>query len=313
MNEVTISREALSAYLYDVGALEVAKQQAIERQKSSQQHLEHNDAIIKNLKEPSPPIYEKLDSTKSKVVGSLIAIIAGAMIGSIICFILSIPLKWFGIILGIKHYCIVVGIVSALILLFYLVGDNDKLIKEENNKLKAQYEKELARYKQTMNDYNTAYPYFSEELEKYKKAESEISKELQQEYSLGILHPQYQNMEAVLVMHNLLITGRCDTLKEALNTYEDFVWKRKDTQWKDAVLQQLTAIYNNQQELICSVDTLNKQTANIAALTERGFDKLQTSAEEISMQTQIIEGNTRAMAILQTYDFWQNNVLNHSK
>lgn len=307
MGGMALSKEALSAYLYELGALEVAKQQAIEKQKKPRMVLSNNESVMKNLKTPEPPVYKELDSKKDKIIT---IIIAGAVAGGIVflvCLFLSLFVNFS------KVIPVTIATIIGLLFGCYCNKVSNSVIKDRNKKLEKDYQQELEYYNQTKATFEQAESTFHidlrRDLEKFENLEKDIESELRRQYALGILHPQYQNVEAILVMHNLLITGRCDTLKEALNAYEDFVWRQKDAQWKDAVLKQLAEICDNQRELIFSVDTLSTQTANIATLTERGFNGLEMSVEDIRVQNEIIAGNTRTMALLQSLDFWQTHVV----
>ena len=83
---------------------------------------------------------------------------------------------------------------------------------------------------------------------------------------IKILHPIYQKREAVFVMYNMLITGRYDTLKEAINAYEDFLWKKEDAQWKASISQQLNHIIAASERMIWSIDDMRNQTYRIQEL-----------------------------------------------
>mgnify|MGYP001775910442 CR=1 FL=1 len=83
---------------------------------------------------------------------------------------------------------------------------------------------------------------------------------------IKILHPIYQKREAVFVMYNMLITGRYDTLKEAINAYEDFLWKKEDAQWKASISQQLNHIIAASERMIWSMDDMRNQTYRIQEL-----------------------------------------------
>ena len=173
--------------------------------------------------------------------------------------------------------------------------------------MKEKYEKKLAEYNEVMSDYNLAKDYCDKLLLQYTPQKEKITDELNQLYNLGIIHPKYQNLNAVLVIYDLLSTGRCDTLKEALNAYEDYLWKQQDAQWKASISQQLSIMCDNQVSILSGIDALNVQTARIADITDRGLSELNASAEELKLQASIIEGNTRTMALLQAIDFWDRH------
>ncbi len=189
----------------------------------------------------------------------------------------------------------------------YLKKDEKRVLVEKNKQMKESYERELTEYNQNMSNYNLAKEQFGSLLKEYVPQIEKVTDELTRLYDLDVIHPKYRTLEAVLVMYDLLSTGRCDTLKEALNAYEDYLWKQQDAQWKASVSQQLSVMCDNQISILSGIDALNMQTARIADITNRGLSELNASSEELALQANIIEGNTRTMALLQAIDFWDRH------
>ena len=118
-------------------------------------------------------------------------------------------------------------------------------------------------------------------------------------YSNEILHPIYQNREAVFVMYNMLVTGRCDTLKEAINAYEDFAREKEDAQWKASISQQLNHIIAAAERMIWNMEDVREQTHRIQELQKESSRAMQYTSAEIARNTAIIRNNTDISLLLQ--------------
>lgn len=305
-----LSKEVLSAYLYDVSTLELAKKKIEDHINPAKKMSEHNDEIMKSWIKPEPPkhLIKKGNSIFTIIIAALLTGIPYAIIGAIMGYFISFPVSWF-FFPSLSHVYFAIGVAILVVLFwvgmsFFAEKEDKHVLARTNRQLEETYERELAEYNKNMNDYNLAKDHFCKLLEQYEPQKEKVVDELNQLYKLDIIHPKYRTLEAVLVMYDLLSTGRCDTLKEALNAYEDYLWKKQDAQWKASISQQLSVMCDNQISILSGIDALNMQTARIADITERGLSELNASTEELKLQASIIEGNTRTMALLQTLDFW---------
>ncbi len=118
-----LSKEALSAYLYDVSTLELARKNLDEKCAHPKAVLAHNDAVMQNFTKPEPPVYltqlEDKDrlSISTIIVGGLFwGIVSGAITG-IIAYLISFPLSWF-FFPSLSHVRFTIGSVIIVLLIF---------------------------------------------------------------------------------------------------------------------------------------------------------------------------------------------------
>ena len=237
MKEYDLTKEELMTYLYDVSALEIARQKTNEKIISRNAIIENNNAIFNNLRKPKEPIYETKAKARKNCIdeeysfGYWMSVAFLALFFGVCAYLISFPLSWW-VIKSLPRKLFAFAVAALIVLIAVIewriqVRGEKKNMHLRNAQKKLQYEREMEQYNATVRDYNRAdaecHPVLRQEIEEYQKQGEQITEELTRLYGMDILHRKYRTPEAVLVMYNLLSTGRCDTLKEALNTYEDLL------------------------------------------------------------------------------------------
>lgn len=312
LSKLQIPKEVLMAYLYSVGVLEIAKKQITDQENEIKEKTENAVNALRYPTAPSKPeLYPREPLGAAMVVVSIMGgIFGGTIIGA---------LRWrishregvfpsFGELLWVS--LLPIAIIAAIAFLLAL-GSNHKVNKKINKKNQAienKYNALMVEFRGEMevvkSQESAIRAQLSAELSRLAPSKGRIEEELQKEYALDILPQKYRQLEAVLVMYNLLDTGRCDTLREALLAYDDFVWKKEDAQWKKAVTEQLSTIRQNQQKIFSSLEMLEEQTNSVSQMMKSGFQKAQANFAQIESQQQIVEGNIRTVRLLQDIHFW---------
>lgn len=312
LSKLQISKDVLMTYLYSVGVLEVAKKQITDKEDELREKAENEIRTFRYPTAPSKPeLYPREPLGAAMVVASIMGgIFGGTIIGA---------LRWrisqregvfpsFGELIWVS--LLPIAIIAAIALLLAL-GSNHKVNKKINKKNQAienKYNALMAKFQEEFqvvkNQESAIRAQLSAELSRLAPSKGRIEEELQKEYALDILPQKYRQLEAILVMYNLLDTGRCDTLRETLLAYDDFVWKKEDVQWKKAVTEQLSTIRQNQQKIFSSLEMLEEQTNAVSRMMKSGFRQAQADFAQIESQQQIMEGNIRTVRLLQDIHFW---------
>lgn len=319
MNNLSLPKEALTAYLYDVGALETAKDQIEQEEENSLTVLNEAAAELKNLEEPSAPRHYNISTAVGEKLPIVLKIVFGCAF-AMFCIFATVtafvyqdkPSEQNLSIRVINSMILGAGIGAAIGLVIGSVKIHSavKNAREENwrrenwyLRSKEKYREEKRDLEKVVSDLRTSR---AAAMEKGEILKLQIEGELKREYALGILHPQYQNREAVLVMYGMFTNGRCDTLKEALNAYEDYLWKKNDEKFMQAVTKELDDICETQEEVVRQVEAMREQTDALAEMTESKFEDLQATAEEIAARNEVIEGHARTAAFLETIQFLES-------
>ncbi len=319
LSKIQITKEALKTYLYNVGVLEVAKSRFDSNEETLRDTLQKKEeAVAAQPREPDVPLYEAFQPMPSGQ--AIFRLITGAVIGFLLGLLVLLPVSYIFtkvyindmagilIVLGIMG----IGTVGGGFLRYHAFSSAYKYrnwrIQDQNAKKAARYTQKMQEHHQTKqrleSEKNQASAALSAYLDKTASGKQRVEEELKKEYALDILPEKYRQLEAVLVMYNLLDTGRCDTLREALLAYDDFVWKMEDAQWKKAVTEQLSTIRQNQQKLFSGLEMLEEQTNAVSRMMKSGFQQAQANFAQIESQQQIMEGNVRTVRLLQDIHFW---------
>ncbi len=307
---ITLPRDTLLAYLYNVGALETARHREEEREKAVDDALSKNQSALNRLQEPIRPSRVGI---AGNALGNLLAPILVLVIFSAIGFAISLvlwllykiclamffPPETNVVVENILFYMgPVIGVIVWAVLIFSdIVGGNFALPKTMSG-----YRQELQNYQREKQKLETERANLKrEQAEVFSQSgprKKKMEEELQRQYSLNVLAPKYRNMEAVLFLYNRLAEGWFDTLKEALNDYEDFVWKRKNAEQKAQISKRIEDIVRSQEDLFYDLKSLYEQNETVAKMAKEGFHQLNASAAEIQAQNEVIEGYTRTTALL---------------
>ena len=216
-----ISKTALAAWLYQACQIEDSLN------KLKQQFYQHDQIVAQLTKQVDNPFVQKVSPPKLKnfsfgFLGAVQMIIGLDIILTIVMEILMwMGRKEWDLFLGLI-YCLPFSIIGSILICW---ADKKRVIRE-NQEMQEEYDMQLREWRKKV-----------DEIRGDAQKKLPLAKQKQQEsyrnimkmedykncfYSNEILHPIYQNREAVFVMYNMLVTGRCDTLKEAINAYEDF-------------------------------------------------------------------------------------------
>lgn len=314
MNNLSLPKEALTAYLYDVGALETAKDQIEQEEEAAKAPLEEALAKERKLVRPeSPTRYAIAQRDGRDVLADFIMPLVVAFVFVVITAVLIVVI---GIFVKIPNQLAILigsGVLGLVIGIWFCVSSRKSAIRNvERSNLEAQ-----ERYAHACREYQKESEALRKQIREIREESDRVLSEcgsrkekieelLQKEYSLGILHSQYQNREAVLVMYGMFTNGRCDTLKEALNAYEDYLWKKNDEKFMQAVTKELDDICETQEEVVRQVEAMREQTDALAEMTESKFEDLQATAEEIAARNEVIEDHARTAAFLETIQFLES-------
>lgn len=117
-------------------------------------------------------------------------------------------------------------------------------------------------------------------------------------YAMGVLAPEYRNLEAVGNFYRYFVSGACDTMKEAINKYD--LEKRLDR-----IEMKLDSIISNQYQIISQM----RQTNRLVAATYSQNKTIMAQNERIATNTaataeyaRIAAANTEAVAIMAFFD-----------
>lgn len=296
--ETDISKTALVAWLYQACQIEDALD------KLRTQFIDGQNLVQTLNKKATNPRVNEIPKPELATTShwSYWNVVVYSIVGS---FIL-----WIGFAIAIRllsgewelKSAIVFAIPCAIAFNMWMKSSSDEDCRN-NMELQRQYENKVREQKQKIEKIKKS---ASEQLQETQKILQNISQNILKLedfrkvfYSEPIIHPVYRKREAVFVMYNMLVTGRCDTLKEAINAYEDFVWKKEDAQWKASISQQLNHIIAVSERMIWNMADICEQTHRIQELQEETSRSVQYTSEEIARNTAIIRNNTDISLLLQ--------------
>lgn len=180
------------------------------------------------------------------VIGYFIGICVAMFVGLIIGPFLGIDSlhdeEYAGIVIGVFHILFVccaifvfwVGVIAPASEISSEVREKNQQIRIRNANAQKRYDKQCAEYSRKIEKYNQAIHddeeriadenkekvRLAEQLAQLKRKMEESNRRLNEMKSVGILYGKYCDIVPIFYIYEYLITGRCETRKEAYNLYE---------------------------------------------------------------------------------------------
>ena len=151
--------------------------------------------------------------------------------------------------------------------------DKDPLFKDYENKVKIKYQKECS----------ATHDYIISKVQDLTTIKNNLIKNIP-------LPQKYSDEEHVNALLALVLDGRADTLKEAINLYETEAYR-------NTVVNSLNVLNYNIVQLNNNIMNLRNEVTNLTSVVQKGFDILIQQNNYISMSLDSIKFDTRYLMI----------------
>ena len=165
------------------------------------------------------------------------------------------------------------------------VRDRNKRIKQNANSYARSYPERLESYNKLRQDYDAEcrrdekfIENITLNLAELKRIKAEVEEKIRRAeenkrsfYSVGIIYSSYQRLEPMSRFYEYFKSGRCDTLKEAMNTYDNEVMQKTII---DKIDDLTSAVYSIQYELSSISDTVDRGIRSISGTFDTMNERL---------------------------------------
>ncbi|MBQ8926664.1 MAG: hypothetical protein IJ055_00125 [Oscillospiraceae bacterium] len=142
-----------------------------------------------------------------------------------------------------------------------------------------------------------AIKYLPEEVDILQGNLQELRSLLSNYYAIPVLHRDYQNFVAVCSIHQYFESGRCSTLGDAYNLFEDEKFKRLVLYKLDDIINRLSQIQQTQRELYDAISRCESQIHSLTYAVSNMSDNL----DSVSKSNAVIAYNTTCIRQLEEY------------
>lgn len=256
------------------------------------------NTIIENLQctplEQLSPLYEiPNDIGKFNSKGCIQCALGFGIFGLIIGALSGIRLSWGNMFSDVPFSALVSGVFFSVVGLVIGIVINKNRQQKEKNELNYYLEEnrrisEQNQIKENQNKIKTEIIW--KKTEKYKRGLQRIESlysatqtVLNKYYSYDIIYPKYRDFVAVSTFYEYLSSGRCTSLAEAYNMYEDELIKKLMLRKLDDIIERLDSIRDNQYMLYTAIQDINNNTRKLTEIMSKSVDSLENIDNNINM------------------------------
>lgn len=326
-NELTINKEQTARFVHDavemesaiftldraIGECEQKKQEVINQKNNTKIEVTREEKRIKELKEYSlPTLKEKRKTIRSgenafeKILGGMIVgAILGFIIRGIVSSIVSDELKSDLIMSVIPTIAALAGGICGFCIYMNSTG---KEIKELERKMRFA-QNDLTEYENRLNSAKAA------EAERVRRVRQQLGKEeamitdmistlrqkrnqlqstLTRFYNLGVIPPDYRYMDCAIMLDQIFRNDLADTMREAINKYEERVFRGEVIKGMDRICRMLgnlsagmMAIEQRLSSIDSNVKMMSQDLYNFSQRIAAGQGKQQKATEELLEETRM--------------------------